>query len=242
MSDTAPDETTAAAATGANAEREPNFLLANIEKKALRWMAARLPRWILPDDLTGLGVLAAIGICIAYQLSNDSVQWLWAVNILLIVHWIGDSMDGTLARVRNIQRPKYGYYLDHLVDAASTILIGLGLGLSPFMNLAIGVMIVVMYLAMSINVYLEAATFGNFSIGYGLIGPTEVRLVLIILNTLILCGVTFQFHIGRIGFTGLDVAGGVIIIGMVVLLGVRAFQNLRTLAKAEPAASRRSHD
>src|ERR1700747_2282656 len=101
----------------APAAREPTFLLARAEKRALRAIAQRLPRWILPDDLTLLGIAAAIGICVAYQLSNGSNAWLWVPSGLLVVHWLGDSLDGTLARVRGIQRPRYGYYLDHLVDA-----------------------------------------------------------------------------------------------------------------------------
>ena len=99
------------------ATREPSFLLAEPEKRLLRWIAARLPRWILPDDMTALGVLAALGVCVAYQLSNDSIEWLWAASGLLVAQWLGDSLDGTLARVRGIERPTYGYYLDHLVDA-----------------------------------------------------------------------------------------------------------------------------
>jgi archaetidylinositol phosphate synthase len=109
------------------ATREASFLLALPEKRLLRWIAARLPRWILPDDLTALGVLAALGIAVAYQLSNDSLDWLWVASALLVVQWFGDSLDGTLARVRGIERPTYGYYLDHLVDAIATAAIGIGL-------------------------------------------------------------------------------------------------------------------
>src|SRR3954469_22532793 len=164
-------------------EREPNFLLAGVEKRVLRAIARRLPRWILPDDLTALGVAAALGICAAYVLSNHGHGWLWVASALLVVHWLGDSLDGTLARVRGIQRPRYGYYLDHLVDAVSTAAIGIGLGLSPYLLLSVGTLIVVAYLILSINVYLEAHALGRFSIGYGLIGPTEIRLILIALNT-----------------------------------------------------------
>src|SRR5688572_22093053 len=102
------------------ATREASFLLAEPEKRLLRWVAARLPRWILPDDLTALGVFAAFGVCGAYQLSNESDLWLWAASALLALQWFGDSLDGTLARVRGIERPRYGYYLDHLVDAIAT--------------------------------------------------------------------------------------------------------------------------
>ena len=87
----------------------------------------------MPDHLTALGVLAAVGIAAAYVLSNGDKMWLWAASALLIVHWLGDSLDGTLARVRKTERPRYGYYLDHLVDAFATAAIGIGLGLSPYM-------------------------------------------------------------------------------------------------------------
>ena len=155
------------------------------EKRLLRWIAARLPKWILPDDLTALGVLAAVAVAVAYQLSNDSLGWLWVASALLVVQWFGDSLDGTLARVRGIERPTYGYYLDHLVDAIATAAIGIGLGLSPLMLLSIGTLIVVAYLILSINVYLESFAFNRFSIGYGKVGPTEIRLILIALNTVV---------------------------------------------------------
>jgi archaetidylinositol phosphate synthase len=90
------------------ATREPSFLLAKPERRLLRSTAARLPRWVLPDDLTALGVLAALGICVVYQLSNEDLAWLWAASGLLVVQWFGDSLDGTLARVRGIERPTYG--------------------------------------------------------------------------------------------------------------------------------------
>ena len=161
------------AKTGVKASREPNFLLAKVEKRALQAIAGRLPRWILPDDLTALGVASALGICAAYQLTNESEAWLWVASALLVVHWLGDSLDGTLARVREIQRPKYGYYLDHMVDAISTAVIAIGLGLSPYMLLSIATLIAVAYLILSINVYLESMAFGRFRLGYGLLGPTE---------------------------------------------------------------------
>ena len=141
-------------------------------------------------------MLAAVGIAAAYLLSNGDKTWLWAASALLVVHWLGDSLDGTLARVRKTERPRYGYYLDHLVDALATALIGLGLGLSPYMLLAVGLTIVIAYLILSINTYLETHAFGVFALGYGGIGPTEVRLVLIALNTLIALGVGLGFSVG----------------------------------------------
>ena len=224
--------------TAYNATREPNFLLAKPEKRLLRAIASRLPRWIVPDDLTALGVVAAIAICVAYQATNANRAWLWVASGLLVVHWLGDSLDGTLARVRKAERPRYGYYLDHLVDAVSTACIGIGLGLSPFMLLSTGALIVVAYLMLSINVYLESYALGKFSIGYGRVGPTEVRVVLIALNTALALGAPLGFHIAGIGMTVFDVVGLGVAALMVVLMAGRAFSNLRRLSIEEPAAPR----
>ena len=219
------------------AEREPGFLLALPERSLLRWIAARLPRWILPDDLTALGVLASLGICAAYGLSNNGTAWRWVASALLVVQWLGDSLDGTLARVRGIERPTYGYYIDHLVDAISTAAIGIGLGISPYMLLSIGTLIVVGYLVLSINVYLESFAFGRFNIGYGYIGPTEMRLILIALNTALALGAG-EFDLVSLALTPLDLVGMVIIAGMAVMLIGRATRNLRELSRREPAATR----
>jgi len=221
------------------AYREESFLLAAPEKKLLRWIAARLPRWILPDDMTALGVLAALGIAVAYQLANDSLDWLWVASALLVVQWLGDSLDGTLARVREIERPTYGYYLDHLVDAIATAAIGIGLGLSPLMLLSIGTLIVVAYLILSINVYLESFAFNRFSIGYGYVGPTEIRLILIALNTVVALGAGLDFVVADVGLTVFDLIGLGIAGTMITLLVGRALRNLRELAKKEPGARRK---
>jgi len=233
------EERAGGAAQAVEAAREPNFLLARPERLLLRWLAARLPRWVLPDDLTALGVAAAFGVCAAYQLSNGGRGWLWAASGLLVVQWLGDSLDGTLARVRDIQRPKYGFYIDHIVDAVATAAIGIGLGLSPYMLLSIGTLIVVAYLILSINVYLESFAFGRFGIGYGRVGPTEVRVLLIALNSALALGLGLDFRLVDLDLTVFDVIGLGIAGVMVALLAGRAAMNLRTLAREEPAAPRR---
>jgi archaetidylinositol phosphate synthase len=211
--------------------REKKFLLAVPEARLLEWLAKRLPARLKPDHLTALGVLAALGIAGAYVLSNGNEAWLWAASGLLVVHWLGDSLDGTLARVRNTERPRYGYYLDHLVDAFATAAIGIGLGLSPHMLLAVGLAIVVAYLILSINTYLETHAFGIFTLGYGRLGPTEARLLLLGVNTLLALGVV-QFGL-------LDVLGIGLAAAMIVALVARAARNLKRLAELEPAASGR---
>src|SRR4051812_20576757 len=217
-----------------DAPRSKQFLLAVPEQRTLEWIAGRLPRRILPDHLTALGVVAAVGIAVAYGLSNGDKAWLWAASALLVVHWLGDSLDGTLARVRKIERPTYGYYLDHLVDAIATALIGIGLGLSPYMLLATGLVIVIAYLVLSINTYLETNTLGVFSLGYGRLGPTEARLGLVAINTLLALGVLPAISALGLGVTVLDVA---VLASAALMLGAlfaRAFRNLRELARLEP--------
>jgi phosphatidylglycerophosphate synthase len=194
---------------------------------------------VLPDDLTAVGVLAALGICAAYELSNQGDAWLWVASGLLALQWLGDSLDGTLARVRGIERPTYGYYLDHLVDAVSTAAIGIGLGLSPYMLLSVGTVIVIAYLVLSINVYLESYAFGRFSLGYGYLGPTEVRVVLIALNTALALHLGLDFSVGELDLTVFDAIGLAIAGGMIALFTSRAVRNLRELSRREPAASRR---
>jgi archaetidylinositol phosphate synthase len=218
------------------APREKTFLLARPEGRVLEWIARRLPRWVLPDHLTALGVLAAIGIAAAYALSNGDPVWLWAASGLLVVHWLGDSLDGTLARVRRIERPRYGYYLDHLVDAIATALIGIGLGVSPYMLLITGLVLVVAYLVLSINTYLETNTLGVFSLGYGRLGPTEARAGLIAINTLLAIGIAPVVSVFGFGITVLDIAVLGVAAAMLGALAVRAFRNLRELARLEPGA------
>jgi archaetidylinositol phosphate synthase len=218
-----------------DAPRDKQFLLARHEGRVLEWIARRLPARVMPDHMTALGVLAAFGIAGAYVLSNGDKAWLWAASALLVIHWLGDSLDGTLARVRGIERPKYGYYLDHLVDAVATAVIGLGLGLSPWMLLAVGLLLVVAYLVLSINTYLETYAFGVFTLGYGRLGPTEARLGLIALNTLIATGVGLGFQVGGLGLTVLDLVGLAIAGAMLTALAARSARNLRVLAAREPA-------
>jgi archaetidylinositol phosphate synthase len=204
----------------------------------LPWLAARLPSWVMPDHLTLLGLIASTSIAVAYMLSNRDPRWLWVASGALVVQWFGDSLDGNLARYRKIERPRYGYYLDHLTDAYSTLAIGLGLGLSPYMLLAVGLAIVTSYLILSINVYLETYVFDEFSFSYGRLGPTEVRVILIGLNTAAFIVGPGQFMLWGIGMTAFDVVGAMIAVAMLLMLLVRAANNLRKLAALEPPGRR----
>src|SRR5256714_8374851 len=216
------------------APREMQFLLAKPEQRVLTALAQRVPRAIRSNHLTALGMIGAAGAGAAYALSNYNPAWLWVASLMLVVNWLGDSLDGTLARVRGTQRPKYGYYLDHVVDAYSTAVIGLGIGLSPYVNLGLALGLVVVYLALSINVYLESSVFGVFKVSYGRIGPTEVRLLLVILNTMLAVAALLQikgpWHVGLVANWTL----AVLLTGMVALFVGRFARNLYRLAKLEP--------
>ena len=214
--------------------REMTFLLAPIEGPVLQALARHVPRAIRSNHLTVLGTLGAAGAGAAYALTRYHPAWLWVASGMLAVNWLGDSLDGTLARVRGTQRPKYGYYLDHVVDAFSTAMIGLGIGLSPYVNLGLALGLVVVYLALSINVYLESSVFGVFKISYGRIGPTEVRLLLVILNTMLALIALAELK----GPISISVVANwtlaVLLAGMVALFVGRFARNLYRLAKLEP--------
>jgi len=215
-------------------QREMTFLLAGVERRVLQRLAARVPRSIRSNHLTALGTIAAAGAGTAYALTNYSPRWLWVASLMLVGNWLGDSLDGTLARVRGTQRPKYGYYLDHVVDAFSTTVIGLGIGLSPYVDLGIALGLVVVYLALSINVYLESTVFGVFKISYGRIGPTEVRLLLIALNTTLALAALWEvkgpWPIALVANWTL----AILLAGMVALFVGRFAKNLYRLARLEP--------
>src|SRR5262249_24006596 len=215
-------------------ERQATFVLTRFERWALPRMALALPRWIVPDHLTAIGVLGSTLIAAGYGLSNRSPGWLWLSNAGLVINWFGDSLDGTLARVRKIERPRYGFYLDHLTDAYSTTAVGLGLGFSPYMLLSVGLAIVIGYLVLSINVYLETHVFGKFRYGYGVLGPTEARLILLGLNLLALLIGPLRFKELGLGLTAFDVLGILAALSMAGLLLRRVIRNLRELAREEP--------
>ena len=217
------------------ARRRSTFVTTRFEQWALPRLAARLPLWVTPDRLTGLGILASTVMAASYILSNDHPAWLWLASLSLVVHWFGDSLDGTVARVRKIERPRYGFYVDHLTDAYSTLAIGLGLGLSPFMLLSVGLALVIGYYLLSINIYLETHVLQEFRYGYGVVGPTETRILLIVLNTLAFFSKDLPFQIKGIGLTLFDVAGIAITATMGLMLSRRVLRNLGNLARQEPA-------
>jgi archaetidylinositol phosphate synthase len=216
-------------------KREPRYLLRGFEKWALPRMAAALPRWVLPDHMTLLGIASAAGIGICYACSGLSTNYLWAANVLWVVNWIGDSLDGTLARVRRIERPRYGYYLDHIVDMFAVAFVCIGLGFSPYLLLSVGLAMLIGYYLMSINVYLETFVMKTFQFGYEHIGPTEVRVILILAGSALALGFEPTFELKNVPFGPLDLIGLIGVAAMLLMLLRRILANLAHLARLEPA-------
>jgi phosphatidylglycerophosphate synthase len=164
-------------------KRVNDILLGPLERPALQWLSARMPSWATPDVLTGIGVLGALITMLGYIASNKNPIYLWFASFGFIVNWFGDSLDGTLARYRHIERPKYGFYVDHTVDAFCQVLIFLGLGLSPYIGFNIACLALIAYLLLSVLVYVRTCVLGEFRISFSKLGPTEIRLIAILLNT-----------------------------------------------------------
>jgi phosphatidylglycerophosphate synthase len=219
-------------------ERVNRIALARFEQWALPRMARRLPDWMTPDKLTVIGLVAAVVIGVSYYLTHYSLNWLWLASAGFVVHWWGDSLDGTLARVRNIRRERYGFYVDHQSDAVSTLIIFLGLGFSPLMELSIALFLIVGYYLMMILVNLVTIARDVFKISFAGFGPTESRLAMIAVNTL-------AFFLGNptvsvLGYEGklfslFGIVGTVALIGTYVVVGLK---ERATLAKLDPPPPR----
>jgi archaetidylinositol phosphate synthase len=164
------------------AERSHTSVLAAAEKRTLIWIAERLPAWVNSDHLTGLGFVSLIAAGLSYWYASVNSYALFLVIPLLALNWFGDSLDGTLARVRNRQRPRYGFYVDHILDALGMFFLSSGLAFSGYMTPAVAYAFLIAYLLLSIEVYLATYSVGTFHLSYWRFGPTELRILLVIGN------------------------------------------------------------
>jgi phosphatidylglycerophosphate synthase len=169
-----------------HATRIQASFLASVEKKTLIWLAERTPYWINSDHLTAVGFAGQIAAGVFYALSRWNPYYLLAVIGCLAVNWLGDSLDGTLARVRRQQRPRYGFYVDHMVDSLGAVAMMTGLALSGYMHPCIAIGLLLAFLVLSIQSYLATYTLGEFRLSFWNFGPTELRLLLAVGNLALL--------------------------------------------------------
>jgi archaetidylinositol phosphate synthase len=218
------------------AVRVHTSLLADVEKRCLVWMAGRLPSRINSDHLTVLGALAMLGIGVCYSLSPLQPLLLVAVVVLLAINWFGDSLDGTVARVRHHERPRYGFYVDHVLDAVGIAFLFGGLVVGGYMSPAIGAGFLLAYYLLTIEIALATHSVGIFRISYWKFGPTELR-ILVAIGTLQLLRSEF---VSLFGYRVLlfDLGGAVAIVGLLATFIASAIQNTRTLYRAEPLPGR----
>lgn len=214
------------------AKRTQQSVLAALEKKTLLWLAARTPSWINSDHLTVLGLLAMAGAGVGYWWSRWNRAGLLVVIVCLALNWLGDSLDGTLARFRNCPRPRYGFYVDHIVDAFSALFLLGGLAASGYMSPWVALGLLIVYLMLSVEIYLASYTLGDFKISYFKMGPTELR-ILLCLGNLALFWKTMTHLAGR-AYRLFDVGGTMGITGMMLILLISVAQHTVKLYRREP--------
>ena len=202
------------------------------EKRALLWLASRMPDQIGPDHLTVLGLVAQIGAGVCYALAGWNRYALLGVIACLALNWFGDSLDGTLARVRQRLRPRYGFYVDHVVDAVGAGCLFGGLGMSGYMSPVVALGLLAAYLLLLVETFLATYTLGTFTMSYFKVGPTELRILLAI-GTIVLLVHPMADVFGRT-YRLFDVSGVIAVGGMAVTLAVAIARHARALYLAEP--------
>jgi archaetidylinositol phosphate synthase len=216
----------------ATARRVNRSLTATAEKRALTWIAVRSPQWVTSDGLTLLGLLAQIAAGGFYVLAKFNKYALLGVIVCIVLNWFGDSMDGTLARVRNQQRPRYGFYVDHMVDIFGATAMMCGLGGSGFVHWPVAIAMLVAFLLLSAESYLATYTLDLFQMSQGIFGPTEIRILLIAGNVALLR----NSHATLFGHTNLlfDVGGAIAAAAMTVMAVAITLRHTAALYKQEP--------
>jgi phosphatidylglycerophosphate synthase len=203
-------------------------ILARGERRLLNWICPRLPGWVTPDQLTTLGFLGAVMVAMGYMLSWLGPAWLSLSIAGYVVHWFGDSLDGSLARWRRIERPSYGYFVDHSVDGLAIFLMVGSIGLSPYMRFDVALIAVIGYLLLAIHSFLAAKVVGEFRLSYMAGGPTELRLMLIAMTASM--PIIGGADVNGTNFSPFDLFGLVVSSILVTLFVTQSFATARSLA------------
>ena len=209
---------------------QENFL-AQGERIVLNWLCKRMPEWVTPDRLTIFGLSGAAFTFLGYVGSNLHPLWLLLAIAGYVVNWFGDSLDGSLARFRQIERPSYGYFIDHSCDGLATLLILSGMGLSPYVTMDMALLALAGYFLLSIHAFLSARVLGELRLSYVAAGPTELRLMLIGLTAAMLALGSRPGLFGRI--SGFDLFVGLVAAALVVLFGLQTLVTGKKLARLD---------
>jgi archaetidylinositol phosphate synthase len=231
-------ETVAIARTFKAEVRIQKSVLTLLEKRTLHWLAVRMPAAVNSDHLTILALLAMIGVGASYWLASVTPIGFVLATLGLAVNWFGDSLDGTIARVRQQQRPRYGYYVDHVVDVVGVLFLFGGLALSGYMHVAVAAALVIAYYLLSLEVYLATHSLGTFQMSFFGVGPTELRLLLAAANAALL--LKQDPTVFGTAFTFLDLGGAIGAAGLIGTFIYSAAKNIRTLYRAEPIPALRT--
>jgi archaetidylinositol phosphate synthase len=205
--------------------------LAYPEKRVLLWLAWNAPEWLNSDHLTILGFAAQIAAGAFYALAKFDRSALIGVIVCLALNWLGDSLDGTLARLRQRQRPRYGFYVDHMVDTFGALALMAGLGLSGYMNTWVAMGLLAGFLVLSIQSYLATHTLGEFRLSFWRFGPTELRILLVIGNLALFWKPTA--HVFGHAYRLFDIGGGIGIVGMATMAIAFTVKNTVRLYREE---------
>lgn len=208
-------------------------LLAAAERRLLTWLCSRMPTRVTPNALTAAGLAGALAVFTGYVASAVDPNWLWVAIIGYVLHWFGDSMDGSLARYRQIERPSFGYFVDHSCDGLATLLILAGLGLSPFVRLDVALLALAGYLLLSIHAFLSARVLDELKLSYVAAGPTELRLALIIFTLAMLIAGTGPSVMNS--FSPYDLATTIAGMALITLFIVQTIFTARRIAAKEHA-------
>lgn len=215
-------------------DRIQENLLARAERRLLTWICARMPGWVTPDLMTGVGMIGATLVFLGYLSSNAGEGWLWLSIFGYAVQWLGDSTDGSLARFRGIERPRYGYFLDHSCDGLATALVLAGIGLSPYVRMEVALLALAGYLLLSIHAFLRVRVLSEMKLSYLNAGPTELRFLLIGFTLAMMAfGSTGDGWFGRI--SGFDIFTGLCGTVMIILFAHQTWVTARRLASQEPS-------
>ena len=212
-----------------DAAREQTSILAPLERVALRELARRMPAWVNSDHLSIIGLLGMLMAGVCYAASKQNPLMLHLVNVFIFLNWFGDSLDGTLARYRDRQRPRYGFYVDHIIDTFGALFLIFGLALSGYMSERVATGVLIAYFMLAINSYLTAYALGVFKISQWKMGPTEMRLLLMIGNVFLI----YHPRTYHRRYLLYDLGGVVAIIGMAFILVVLSIQHTHALYNLE---------